>query len=127
MSWTRVGFRHHMPSPCIADGGALRTPYALVKRLLGLAYFWGGTQNGVALQLQATWLPYAILVDLTDTIAEALNRPFAAISPEMVYRSLFFLSQAYHWSEATDPVPCLAQNADWLGIQKIHHRGCLRR
>ena len=30
--------------------------YAIVKRLLGLAYFWDGSQNGVTLQLWATWL-----------------------------------------------------------------------
>jgi hypothetical protein len=92
--------------------------YALVKRLLGLAYFWVGAQNGVALQLWATWLLYAILVDLTDAVAEALNRPLAAISLEMVYRSLYFFTQAYHRGEATDPVAYLAQNADWLGILK---------
>ena len=50
--------------------------YALVKRLLGLAYFWVGAQNGVALQLWATWLLYAILVDLTDAVAEAFNSAF---------------------------------------------------
>ncbi|MCU0501228.1 MAG: IS4 family transposase [Anaerolineae bacterium] len=92
--------------------------YAIVKRLLGLAYFWVGAQNGVVLQLWATWLLYAILVDLTDAVAEALNRPFAAISLEMVYRSLYFFTQAYHRGEATDPVAYLAQNADWLGILK---------
>ena len=64
--------------------------YALVKRLLGLAYFWVGAQNGVALQVWATWLLYAILVDLTDAVAEALNRPFAAISLEMVYAAYTF-------------------------------------
>ena len=92
--------------------------YAIVKRLLGLAYFWVGAQNGVALQLWATWLLYAILVDLTDAVAETLNRPFAALSLEMVYRSLYFFTQAYHRGEATDPVAYLAQNADWLGILK---------
>ena len=76
--------------------------YAIVKRLLGLAYFWVGAQNGVALQRWATWLLYAILVDLTDAVAEALNRPFAALSLEMVYRSLYFFTQAYHRGEATD-------------------------
>ncbi len=92
--------------------------YAIVKRLLGLAYFWVGAQNGVALQLWATWLLYAILIDLTDAVAEALNRPFAAISLEMVYRSLYFFTQAYHRGEATDPVAYLAHNADWLGVLK---------
>ncbi|QLQ08923.1 MAG: IS4 family transposase [Anaerolineae bacterium] len=92
--------------------------YAIVKRLLGLAYFWVGAQNGVALQLWATWLLYAILVDLTDAVAETLNRPFAALSLEMVYRSLYFFTQAYHRGEATDPVAYLAQNARLAGILK---------
>lgn len=92
--------------------------YAIVKRLLGLAYFWVGSQNGVQLQLGATWLLYAVLVDLTDAVAEMLNQPFAAISMEMVYRSLYYFTQAYHRGEATDPVAYLAKNATWLGVLK---------
>ena len=61
---------------------------------------------------------YATLVDLTDAVAEALNRPFAALSLEMVYRSLYFFTQAYHRDEAAEPVADLARNADWLGILK---------
>lgn len=92
--------------------------YAIVKRLLGLAYFWVGSHNGVQLQLWATWLLYAILVDLTDAVAETLNQPFAAISMEMIYRSLYFFTQAYHRGEAIDPVAYLANNATWLGVLK---------
>jgi hypothetical protein len=92
--------------------------YAIVKRLLGLAYFWVGSQNGVQLKLWATWLLYAVLVDLTDAVAETLNQPFAAISMEMVYRSLYFFTQAYHRGEAMDPVAYLANNATWLGVLK---------
>jgi hypothetical protein len=92
--------------------------YAIVKRLLGLAYFWVGSQNGVQLQLWATWLLYAVLVDLSDAVAEALNQPFAAISMEMVYRSLYFFTQAYQRGEATDPVAYLASNATLLGVLK---------
>ena len=40
------------------------------KRLLGLAYFWVGSENGVQLQVWATWLLYAVLVDMTDAVAE---------------------------------------------------------
>jgi len=58
--------------------------YAVVKRLLGLAYFWVGSANGVQWQLWATWLLYAVLVDLTDAVAEELTQPFAALSLEMV-------------------------------------------
>jgi hypothetical protein len=92
--------------------------YATVKRLLGLAYFWTGSQNGVELQLWATWILYAVLMDLTDAIAATLARPFAALSVEMVYRSPYHYTSAYHRGEATDPVPWLAANADWLGILK---------
>ena len=92
--------------------------YAIVKRLLGLAYFWCGAQNAVELQLWATWLLYAVLVDLTDAVAEALAQPFANVSLEMVYRNLYFFTQAYHRGEATDVVVYLAANAKLLGILK---------
>ena len=92
--------------------------YAIVKRLLGLAYFWVGSQNGVELQLWATWLLYAVLVDLTDAVAERLNQPFAAVSLEMVYRSVYYFATAYHRGETTDPVAYLADHATWLGVLK---------
>ena len=92
--------------------------YNIVKRLLGLAYFWVGSQNGVELQIWATWLLYAVLVDLTDAVAEQLNQPFAALSMEMVYRSIYYFTQAYHRGEADDPVSYLAENASWLGVLK---------
>ena len=92
--------------------------YAIVKRLLGLAYFWCGSQNAVEMQLWATWLLYAVLIDLCDAVAEALNQPFAAISMEMVYRSLYFFTQARQRGEATDIVAYLATNTKWLGIVK---------
>jgi hypothetical protein len=92
--------------------------YAIVKRLLGLAYFWCGAQNAVEMQVWATWLLYAVLVDLTDAVAEALNQPFAAISIEMVYRSLYFFAQAHQRGQAEDVVIYLAANAKLLGIVK---------
>lgn len=92
--------------------------YAIVKRLLGLAYFWSGAQNAVEMQLWATWLLYAALVDLTDAVAEALNQPFAAVSLEMVYRSLYYFTQAYHRGEASDIVVYLAAHAKLFGILK---------
>ncbi len=96
--------------------------YAIVKRLLGLAYFWVGSENGVQLQLGATWILYAVLVDLTDAVAEALDRPLAALSLEMVYRSLYFFTQAYHRGETSDPVAYLAAQATPLGILKRERR-----
>jgi hypothetical protein len=92
--------------------------YAIVKRLLGLAYFWTGAQNGVQLQVWATWLLYAVLVDLTDAVAAALNRPFTEVSLEMVYRSIYHFTQAFHRGAASDPVAYLAEHAQRLGIIK---------
>lgn len=94
--------------------------FALVKRLLGLAYFWVGSDNGVQLQLQlwATWLLYAVLVDLTDAVADRLGLPFGAVSLEMVYRSLYYFTTAYHRGETSDPVAYLAANAFSLGVVK---------
>jgi hypothetical protein len=92
--------------------------FALVKRLLGLAYFWVGSANGVALQLWATWLLYAVLIDLTDAVADVLEQPLAALSVEMVYRGLYHFTQAFHRGAATDVVAYLAANASWLGLLK---------
>ncbi len=58
--------------------------YKLVKRLLGLANFWVGSENGVTLQLWATLLLYTVLVDLSDEVAGQLGVPLADISLEMV-------------------------------------------
>lgn len=92
--------------------------YKTVKRLLGLAYFWVGSANGVALQLWATWLMYAILVDLTDDVADTLSVPFNQVSLEMVYRSLYFCTTAFQRGEADDPVTYLADNAKLFGLIK---------
>jgi hypothetical protein len=92
--------------------------YALVKRLLGLAYLWCGTDNALQLQLWATWLLYAVLLDLSDAIADRLQQPIAAVSVEMTYRSLYFATQALHRGETTDPVTFLADQARALGILK---------
>lgn len=87
-----------------------------VKRLLGLAYFWTGSENGVAVQVWATWLLYAVLSDLTDAVAACLNQPLAALSLEMVYRSLYHFTGAFQRGEATDVVAYLAAHATRLGI-----------
>lgn len=90
-----------------------------VKRLLGLSYLWTGSINGVKLQVWATWLFYAVLVDLGDAIADELSLPFERISLEMVYRGLYHFSVAYDKGKATDPVKYFAakENQD-LGVVK---------
>jgi hypothetical protein len=46
-----------------------------VKRLLGLSYIWTGSINGIKLQIWATWLFYAVLVDLGDAVADEISLP----------------------------------------------------
>lgn len=92
--------------------------FNIVKRLLGLAYFWSGSLNAIQTQVWATWIVYAVLVDLTDAVAEALCKPFRAVSIEMVYRGLYHFTQAYHRGVASDPVVYLAAKAQALGILK---------
>lgn len=92
--------------------------YALAKRLLGLAYVWCGTDNAIQLQLWATWLLYAVLLDMVDAIADRLHQPIAAVSVEMTYRSLYFATQALHRGETSDPIAYLAEHALDFGILK---------
>lgn len=92
--------------------------YAIVKRLLGLAFFHCSAQNAVQMQLWATWILYAVLVDLTDQVAQQLNKPFARISMEMVYRSLPFFARAHHRGDADNLIDYLVANAKRLGILK---------
>lgn len=89
------------------------------KRLLGLAYLWTGAVNGIQLQIWATWLFYAVLVDLGDAVADAMALPFDHISLEMVFRGIYHFTQAFQQGTATDPVTYFAapENQD-LGIVK---------
>lgn len=99
----------------------------LVKRLLGLAYLWTGSVNGVALQVWASWLLYAVLVDLSDAVADKLGLPLQAISFEMVYRGLYHFTNAFQKGQATDPVAYLAapEQRD-LGIVKRRRKSVER-
>jgi hypothetical protein len=101
--------------------------FNIVKRLLGLAYFWTGSQRGIQLQIWATWIFYVILVDLVDDVAQALERPFVHLSVEMVYRGLYYFGRAYLRGEATDPVLYLAANADWLRLVKRRRKRWLQK
>ncbi|MHB8752170.1 MAG: IS4 family transposase [Aggregatilineales bacterium] len=92
--------------------------FNVVKRLLGLAYFWTGALNGLLVQVWATWVLFAVLVDLTDDVAQTLHLPVQAISMEMVFRGLYHFTQAYQRADALDPVAYFVQHARLLGIVK---------
>jgi Transposase DDE domain len=48
--------------------------FLLTKRLLGLAYLWVGGSNGIQIQLYATWIFSAVLMDLCSQVAVALRQ-----------------------------------------------------
>lgn len=93
--------------------------FNILKRVLNLSYLWTGSINGIKLQLWATWLFYAVLLDLGDAVADALKVPMARISLEMLFRGIYHFSQAYAKCLASDLVAYFAapQNQD-LGIVK---------
>ena len=91
--------------------------FLVTKRLLGLSYLWSGAFNAIALQVWATWIFYAVLVDLSDAVAQELDLAFDRVSMEMVYRGLYHYTVAAARGEATDPVTYLAAQPD-LGIVK---------
>ena len=100
--------------------------FLVTKRLLGLSYLWSGAFNAIAVQVWATWLFYAVLVDLTDAVAEVLRKPLGDLSIEMVYRGLYHYSVAVARGEASDPVAYLATQPD-LGIVKRQRKDRDRR
>jgi hypothetical protein len=112
-----------LPANVVADlyrrRWRIEEAFFIVKRLLNLAYLWTGSLNGILLQVWATWLFFALLVDLGDAVAEELMLPFDRISLEMVFRGLYHFIQAHHRGEATDPIKYLSapENQD-LGVVK---------
>jgi hypothetical protein len=111
-----------LPAACVValydQRWRIEDAFNAVKRLLGLAYFYTGSVNGVQMQVWATWLLYTLLVDLTDAVAEALQRPFTDISLEMVYRGLYHFAQARHKGKANDPIAYFARKAKALSLIK---------
>ena len=98
---------------------SIETTFLLMKRLLDLAYVWVGSLNGVKIQVFATFLFYAILIDLCDDVAEQLSLPLEQISVEMVYRGLYHYVTAVAQQLFTGDAPTyLAREAHGLGIIK---------
>lgn len=111
-----------------AERWRMEDAFNTVKRVLGLSYFWCGASNAVQVQVWATWILYAVLVDLTDSVAEALGQPFRALSLEMTFRALYHYTQACQRQreQGRDPtfdvVSYLACKAKDLGLLKQKHR-----
>ena len=117
-----------LPANVVADlyrrRWRIEEAFLVVKRLLGLAYLWTGSLNGILLQVWATWLFFALLVDLGDEIANELMLPFDRISLEMVFRGLYHFSLARQRGEASDPVKYLAapEHQEWGGVKRIRKK-----
>lgn len=111
-----------LPAACVValydQRWRIEDAFNMVKRLLGLAYFYTGSVNGIQMQVWTTWLLYALLVDLTDAVADALNRPFKDISLEMVFRGLYHFAQARHKGRADDPIEYFTRKAKALSLIK---------
>ena len=68
----------------------------------------------------ATWLFYAVLIDISDEIADELTLPFDSISVEMVFRGIYHFTQALNRDSTTDDIITYltaSENRD-LGIVK---------
>lgn len=92
--------------------------YATIKRLLGLAYFWCGSQNAVELQLWSTWIVYTVLIDLCDEVAGLLRLPLEHISIEMVFRSIYYYVKAVERGDTQSLPVYLADRSADLSIVK---------
>ena len=93
--------------------------FCIVKRLLNLSYLWTGSLNGIKLQIWATWLFYAVLVDLGDAVADEFGVQIERISLEMIYRGIDHFSLAYQKGLASDLFKYFAeQKKKDLGIVK---------
>jgi len=123
---TNVLDPERLPPQCVValydQRWRIEEAFNAVKRLLGLAYFYTGSINGIQMQVWATWLLYALLVDLTDAVADALNQPFKDISLEMVFRGLYHFAQARHKAKADDPIDYFARKAKALSLSKQKRR-----
>lgn len=63
-----------------------------------------------------------MLVDLTDQMADALHKPFKAISMEMVFRGLYHFTHVHLRGDADDPVEYLSRRAQPLSLIKQKRR-----
>ncbi len=89
--------------------------FLLTQRLLGLSYLWVGGRNGVQIQIYATWIFYAVLVDVCRQVAVVLGQPQDRISVEMVYRSFYHFSRASEKDPSLQLIPFLMARAKLLG------------
>lgn len=92
--------------------------FLLTKRVLELAYLWTASPNGIQLQITATLIFYAVLLNLCQQVAQALHEPLERISVEMVFRAFYHFSQAVQRGESDNLIEFLVAHAALLGLVK---------
>lgn len=92
--------------------------FLLTKRVLELAYLWTASPNGIQLQIFATLIFYAVLLNLCQQVAQALQEPLERISVEMVFRAFYHFSRAVQRGESDNLIEFLVVHAALLGLVK---------
>ena len=92
--------------------------FLLTKRVLDLAYLWTASPNGIQLQIYATLMFYAVLLNLCQQVAQALHEPLERISVEMVFRAFYHFSRAVQRGESDNLLEFLVAHAALLGLVK---------
>lgn len=102
--------------------------FLLTKRVLELAYLWTASPNGIQLQIFATLIFYAVLLNLCQQVAQALQEPLERISVEMVFRAFYHFSRAVQQGESDNLIEFLVAHAALLGlVKRWRARHCARQ
>jgi Transposase DDE domain len=102
---------------------SIESAFGLVKRLLGMSYFYSESENAVQLEVWLSWLAYSIMVDLSDDVAEGLGLEYERISVVMVYRGLYHYARSYERDPSMELVNYLVEHSKVLGLVKqIRHK-----
>ena len=96
----------------------IEAAFLLTKRVLDLAYLWTASPNGIQLQIAATLIFYAVLLNLCQQVAQALQEPLERISVEMVFRAFYHFSRAVQRGESDTLIEFLGAHAALLGLIK---------
>lgn len=92
--------------------------FLLTKRVLELAYLWTASPKGIQLQSAATLIFYAVLLNLCQQVAQALQEPLERVSVEMVFRAFSHFSRAVQRGESDTLIEFLVAHAALLGLIK---------
>lgn len=109
------------PLTSMADAGKLKPPLISSNACWDSRNLWTGSLNRVKLQIWATWLFYAVLLDLADSVANQLEVPTESISIEMLFPGLYHFNVAHSQGKASAPITYFTapENADLAIVKRI--------